>query len=60
LQIALPVSFTLAFGFHWDLSGLWTGPVFGLAIVAIFEGVFLYRTSYAKASEDAALRNSAA
>jgi MATE family multidrug resistance protein len=39
---------------------LWTGPVFGLAIVAIFEGVFIYRTSFAKASEEAALRNSAA
>jgi len=57
--IALPLSFALAFGLHWDLIGLWTGPAVGLAIVAGLEGIYIYRTSYEKASEEAATRNAA-
>ncbi|KAK4494724.1 hypothetical protein PRZ48_014080 [Zasmidium cellare] len=55
--IALPISFGLGFGLHWDLIGLWAGPALGLAIVAGFEIVYIYRTSYEKASEEAAKRN---
>lgn len=57
--IALPLSFALAFGLHWDLIGLWTGPAIGLGIVAGLEGIYIYRTSYEKASEEAAKRNAA-
>lgn len=55
--IALPISFFCCFGLKWDLLGLWTGPVLGLAIVAGMETFFIYRISYERASEDAARRN---
>ncbi|EME40681.1 hypothetical protein DOTSEDRAFT_74281 [Dothistroma septosporum NZE10] len=55
--IALPLSFGLGFGIHWDLIGLWAGPAVGLGIVAAVEGIYLYRTSYERASEEAAGRN---
>ncbi|CAK3930007.1 mate efflux family [Lecanosticta acicola] len=58
--IALPLSFGLGFGLHWDLIGLWTGPAIGLAIVSALEGIYIYRTNYEKASEEAAQRNAAA
>lgn len=58
-QIALPLSFALGFALHFDLIGLWAGPALGLAIVSAFEGIYIYRTSYQKASEEAARRNAA-
>jgi MATE family multidrug resistance protein len=58
-QIALPLSFALGFGLHYDLLGLWAGPAVGLGIVSLLEGAYIYRTSFAKASEEAARRNAA-
>lgn len=55
--VALPISFGTAFGLHWELYGLWTGPAIGLAVVAIIEGWFLYRTSWDHAVELAKARN---
>lgn len=55
--IALPLSFSLGFGLHWDLKGLWAGPAIGLAIVSGLEGWYIWRTDYGKASEEAAKRN---
>ncbi|CZT25040.1 related to uncharacterized membrane protein, predicted efflux pump [Ramularia collo-cygni] len=57
--IALPLSFVLGFALHFDLIGLWAGPALGLAIVSAFEGIYIYRISYEKASEEAARRNAA-
>lgn len=58
-QIALPLSFSLGFGLHWDLIGLWAGPALGLGIVAALEGIYISRISYEKASDEAAKRNAA-
>lgn len=58
-QIALPISFGTGFGLHWDLYGLWAGPATGLAIVAAAEGYYIIKTSFHKASEEAAKRNAA-
>ncbi|QIW99702.1 hypothetical protein AMS68_005220 [Peltaster fructicola] len=57
--IALPISFGTGFGLHWDLYGLWAGPAIGLAVVSVGEGYYIWRTSFAKASEEAAVRNAA-
>lgn len=55
--IALPISFALGFGLHWDLVGIWIGPAVGLAIVSVLEGLYIAKTNYEKASEEAARRN---
>ncbi|KAH9845010.1 MatE [Teratosphaeria destructans] len=57
--VAIPFSFGTAFGLHWDLMGLWAGPAIALAIVAITEGIYVYRTSWSAAAEEAAKRNAA-
>ena len=57
VQIALPVSFGTGFGLHWKLFGLWLGPAIGLFVQSITEGLFIYKTSWKKASEEAAQRN---
>ncbi|KAL8951693.1 MAG: hypothetical protein Q9222_002339 [Ikaeria aurantiellina] len=51
--------FSTAFGLHWDLYGLWTGVALALGLVAIIEGVFLYRSSWERSVEDAKRRNAA-
>lgn len=53
----MPISFGTAFGLHWDLVGLWTGPAIALGLVAGIEGLYIYKTSWQKASEEAAKRN---
>ncbi|KAL8817234.1 MAG: hypothetical protein Q9223_003901 [Gallowayella weberi] len=57
--IAMPVSFSLAFGLGWGLYGLWTGVALALGLVAGIEGIFLYRSSWEKSVEDATRRNEA-
>ncbi|TKA33702.1 hypothetical protein B0A50_00538 [Salinomyces thailandicus] len=57
--VAMPFSFGTAFGLHWDLYGLWAGPAIALAIVAGTEAIYIYRTSWHKAAEEAAKRNEA-
>ncbi|KAI9736419.1 MAG: hypothetical protein M1818_006153 [Claussenomyces sp. TS43310] len=58
--IAMPISFGTGFGLDWELEGLWTGVAIALGIVAALEALFLYRTSWEKAVEDAQFRNTAA
>lgn len=55
--IGLPISFWTGFGLEWGLSGLWAGPVTGLAIVTIVEAMFIYRTNWTLAFEDAKERD---
>lgn len=57
--VGLPISFGTGFGAGWGLYGLWAGPAIALGIVAVIEGVFIYRTSWEKAVEAAKLRNAA-
>ncbi|KJX97140.1 mate efflux family protein [Zymoseptoria brevis] len=57
--IALPISFAMGFALHYDLLGLWAGPAIGLAIVSLFEGAYIWKTSFENASEEAARRNAA-
>jgi MATE family multidrug resistance protein len=49
----------LGFALHFDLLGLWAGPAVGLGIVSLLEGIYIWRTSFEKASEEAARRNAA-
>ena len=53
------MSFGLGFGLHLDLYGLWAGPAIALSIVSISEGVYIYKTSWQNAAEEAAKRNAA-
>ncbi|KAK5165178.1 uncharacterized protein LTR77_009276 [Saxophila tyrrhenica] len=57
--VALPISFGTGFGLGWELYGLWAGPAIGLCVQAGSEGLFIWRTSWRKASEEAAARNAA-
>jgi MATE family multidrug resistance protein len=58
--VGLPISFGTGFGPpHWGLYGLWSGPAIALTIVAAIELVFIWRTSWEKAVEDAKARNAA-
>ncbi|KAF2672520.1 putative membrane protein, putative efflux pump [Microthyrium microscopicum] len=55
--IAMPLSFGTGFGLHWDLNGLWGGPAVALGLVAGIEGVFIWRTNWQRAVDDAQIRN---
>lgn len=55
--IGLPISFSTGFGAHWGLYGLWSGPAIALGIVAGIEGIFIYKTSWERAVQDAERRN---
>ncbi|KAK0645114.1 putative transporter C4B3.13 [Lasiodiplodia hormozganensis] len=55
--IGLPISFGTGFGLGWGLYGLWAGPALALGIVAFVEWVFIYKTSWEAAVEDAQKRN---
>ncbi|KAF2204401.1 MATE efflux family protein [Delitschia confertaspora ATCC 74209] len=55
--VGLPISFGLGFGAHWGLFGLWTGPALALGIVSLIEGIFIYKTSWERAVQDAHKRN---
>lgn len=55
----MPISFGTAFGLHWDLYGLWAGPAVALFTQFVLEAVFIKRTSWQKASDEAAKRNAA-
>ncbi|KAF4962336.1 hypothetical protein FSARC_9579 [Fusarium sarcochroum] len=57
--LSLPVSLALAFGLDWKLSGLWAGVTVGGISVALIEYIYLLRTDWHKAAEEAALRNAA-
>ena len=58
-QVALPISFGLGFGLDLKLYGLWAGPAIGLFVQFVIEGLYIYRMSWQKASDEAAARNAA-
>lgn len=55
--IGLPISFATGFGLGWGLYGLWAGPALALGIVAAVEGVFIRKTKFEDAVEEARKRN---
>ncbi|KAJ3522298.1 hypothetical protein NM208_g12919 [Fusarium decemcellulare] len=57
--LSLPCSLALAFGLDWKLDGLWAGVTVGTFSVAAIEYIYLLRTDWHKAAEEAALRNAA-
>ncbi|KAF0640491.1 hypothetical protein FPSE5266_02527 [Fusarium pseudograminearum] len=57
--LSLPVSLALAFGLGWKLEGLWIGVTCGTISVALIEYIYLLRTDWHKAAEEAAVRNAA-
>ncbi|KAF5665021.1 ethionine resistance [Fusarium circinatum] len=57
--LSLPCSLALAFGLDWKLKGLWLGVTVGTMSVASIEYIYLLRTDWHKAAEEAALRNAA-
>ncbi|KAF2752746.1 MATE family multidrug resistance protein [Pseudovirgaria hyperparasitica] len=56
--VGLPISFGTAFGLGWELHGLWAGPAIGLAVVALINNIFIWRTSWDRAVQEAKKRNS--
>jgi MATE family multidrug resistance protein len=57
--ISLPISLGLAFGLDWKLEGMWLGITVGLMSVAIMEYIYLWRTNWQDAADEAAVRNAA-
>lgn len=57
--VGMPISFGTGFGLGWGLYGLWVGPAVALGVVAAIESVFIYRTSWERAVEQAKVRNAA-
>lgn len=55
--IAMPISFGTAFGWGWELEGLWSGVALALGLVAGIEAWFLARTDWQDAVEAAKRRN---
>jgi MATE family multidrug resistance protein len=55
--IAMPISFGTAFGWGWELEGLWSGVSIALGLVAGIEAWFLARTDWQDAVEAAKRRN---
>lgn len=58
--IAMPISISTCFVGGWDLLGLWFGCAIALLVVAVVEGVFIFRTSWESAVEEAKKRNTPA
>lgn len=57
--ISLPISLGLAFGLDWRLEGMWMGITVGLMVVATIEYIYLWRTNWQDAADEAAARNAA-
>ncbi|KAH7395109.1 mate-domain-containing protein [Phaeosphaeria sp. MPI-PUGE-AT-0046c] len=57
--VGVPISFGLGFGAGWGLYGLWSGPAVALGVVALIEGIFIWRASWEEAVEAAKMRNAA-
>ena len=57
--IGMPISFGTGFGAGWGLYGLWAGPAVALGVVSLIESIFIYRTSWERAVEQAKIRNAA-
>ena len=59
-MVAMPISFGTTFGLNWGLHGLWSGVAIALGLVSLIEGIFLQRTNWLSAVQDAIQRNSLA
>lgn len=57
--VGMPISFGTGFGAGWGLYGLWAGPAVALGVVSLIESVFIARTSWDRAVEQAKVRNAA-
>ncbi|ATY65309.1 MATE efflux family [Cordyceps militaris] len=55
--VSLPLSIGLAFGLGWRLEGLWIGVTAGLLIVTVIEYLYLWKTDWSSAVDEAANRN---
>ena len=55
--VAMPISMSTAFALGWQLEGLWAGVATALGLVAIIEGMFLWRTDWQRSVDDAKVRN---
>ena len=58
--VAIPISIGTTFGLGWGLYGLWAGVAIALVLVAVIEGVYLWRMGWERSVEDARRRNAAA
>jgi multidrug resistance protein, MATE family len=52
----LPFSFGTAFWLGWDLTGLWVGPIIGLCMVFVCDGLYLVKADWEACVEDAEKR----
>ncbi|KAJ8126167.1 hypothetical protein O1611_g7471 [Lasiodiplodia mahajangana] len=57
--VALPISFTAAFYFEWQLLGLWLGTTVGLALTAAAEYWYCYTRDWEESVREAETRNTA-
>ncbi|EPE06131.1 mate efflux family protein [Ophiostoma piceae UAMH 11346] len=55
--VALPISFSTAFGLDWRLPGLWFGVTIGLFLVTVAEFTYLYGYNWNRAVAEAEERN---
>lgn len=44
--IALPIGYIMAFYFKYGVSGLWVGLIFGVAFLALTEGIVIYNSDW--------------
>ena len=55
--VGIPLSFGAGFGLHWGIEGFWAGVAIALCLVSIVELVFIWKTDWQRAVEDARIRN---
>lgn len=55
--VAMPVSFSTAFGLDWRLKGLWTGIALALGLVTIIESLYIQKIDWERSVEEAKARN---
>lgn len=58
--VALPISFSTAFGLGWQLEGLWLGVTIGLFLVGAVEYWYIYISDWEQSVREAEHRNAAA
>ena len=55
--VGIPLSFGTGFGLHWGIQGFWAGVAVALFLVSVIELGFIWKTDWARAVEDARIRN---